>query len=196
MWWTLVSKVADLPDPKGPFPQPSNQQVSDFYVRLGIAVAAWQIIENDLVYTYGRTIRTEDFKSLAASFHTPISFRVRLDMTDAAIDQSAVSEVTKQEWKKLYERLGRQAKRRNLIAHSLVLFDPKRTNLVEQLFLAPHLTNPAKAPVTFKKGEVLHQSNLDEMIATFKALQLSLQKFNQALIHDTNNIEVSAHGAA
>lgn len=48
MRWMLMSKVADLPPPQGPFPEPSKTQIGDFYVRLGMTIAAWQFVEASL----------------------------------------------------------------------------------------------------------------------------------------------------
>jgi hypothetical protein len=41
-------------------PKPSDQQISDFYVRLGLVIAAWQFVEAALVYAYGKKSHRRD----------------------------------------------------------------------------------------------------------------------------------------
>ena len=162
-------------------PRPTEIQVGDFYVRLGMTVAAWQFVETSLIHIYASAVRATQYNALAASFHTPASFRARLDMTNEAVEHSDLDANLKDVWTKLYKRLATKSLRRNRLTHSIVLFDPKRSPSDKQLFLAPNVSDPTRASQSFAPGEIITQSELDEMMHVFETLHSDLMAFHQTL---------------
>lgn len=181
MFWMLMGETSDLPSPSGPFPEPDRQQIGDFYVRLGMTIAAWQFVESSLIMIYASAVRATQYNALASSFHTPTNFRVRLDMTNEAVLHCGLDTDLTTEWGKIYEKAKTKAKRRNQLAHAIVLFDPKRTNAQNQLFLVPHLLDPAKSPQDFGQGNVITQPELDAMLASFERLHEILMQFQRKM---------------
>ncbi len=178
MLWMLCSKVADLPPQGGPIPEPTATQVGDFYVRVGMAIAAWQFVEASLFNIYASAVRSNQYASLGAAFHMPTSFRVRLDMTNEAVTHSDLAAPLKEEWNLIRERMAKKSGRRNKLIHGVVMFDPKRPQANQQLFIAPNVMNPAKR---FDETDIIRQSDLEAMLQVFEALAAELEQFRRKL---------------
>lgn len=180
MLWLNTYKVKDLPEPKKPVEDPKPEIIGDFYVRLGMAVAAWQFVEHSLIHTYARIVNAKNYKALAASFHIPVSFKARLDMTNAAIEQADLPKEYPTKWKKLYKSAGEKSKRRNEIAHSLVIFDPsKKTS--QQMFLVKSVFNPATTIKLTKQSSIITMKELEELKNGFEKLHKDIVDFDQSL---------------
>ena len=164
-------------------PQPTDQQLSDFYVRLGMAMAAWQFIESVLVYLFSRALGSSATDPVAAAFHTPTNFRTRLDMTNEAMKRSLATPDLRTEWSKLYDRAVEKGKRRNRLAHSVVFFDPQHKKANRQLFISPSFGDPTRFDSKFSPKAIITQSQLDDMINMFNQLYDDLAGFHVKLLH-------------
>ena len=183
MIWMLVCKVAELPSPgNGPFPEPSKEETGDFYVRLGMTIAAWQFVESSLFTIYQcafdpQRLSGASMEALSAAFHQPPGFRTRLDMTNAAIQHSSFDPAIKDEWNKLYTRALKRSKRRNVLAHAIVCFQPYERLPGKQLFLSGGLTNAATRQLALDDANIITQKQLDEMRVSFQELANALSQF-------------------
>jgi hypothetical protein len=182
MIYILVCKVAELPDPLKSMPKPSDQQLSDFYVRLGMAIAAWQFVESNLINVYAIATKSFGQQAVAASFHVPTSFKIRLDMTNEAVMRSGSSQDLIDEWGKLYKRLRAKGDRRNKIAHSVVIWQPQRKNPNKHLFLAASPQDPIRATSTeFNDAEIITQNDLENLMKAFSDLENDISTFYRKL---------------
>jgi len=178
-----VAKVAELKKP-AEMPKPTDKQISDFYVRLGVTLAAWQFVEVAIFNIYASVIGAESkdhYNALAASFHTPMSFQIKLNMTDQAIQWACQDASLITEWDKLYKRTHNKNQRRNKIVHSMVMFDPSRQGDNEQLFLSQNIADPKRFDPNFSAGSVISQTELDAALEVFIALQQDLHYFHLRL---------------
>jgi hypothetical protein len=177
MIYILVCKVEELPDPTAPMPTPDSDQIGDFYVRLGMAIAAWQFVEADLVHVYSASVKSWGHDAIAASFHVPTSFRVRLNMTDEAVGRAGLPVNLVDEWKALYKRLRKKGDRRNDIAHSVVIWQPQRKDRNKHLFLAASPSDPTRSATEFHDKDIITQNDLDNLISAFSKLGNDVTKF-------------------
>ena len=161
-------------------PKPSDQQISDFYVRLGLVIAAWQFVEAALVYAYGKAIGATNPTPLTASFHVPTNISVRLSMTDQAVKRSGIDAALLSEWEKLSAQVSQKMKRRNKLAHSIVIFDPHKKP-DRQLFLSPNVDDPTRFDPLFSPGSIITRPELDDMLKVFEELHQRLTEFHQRL---------------
>src|SRR3954453_11896353 len=166
MLWILAGKEADRPPASGPMPQPTPSQISDFFVRFGLTIAAWQLVESSLFNIYARVIGARNHDSLSASFHTPTNFRTKLQMTDEAVKRSNIDTVLIDEWNKINVSATKRSKRRNSIAHSVVVFTPTEKDSSRQLFLSPNMSDVSRFS-GFTPGEIIIQSELDGIRKSF-----------------------------
>lgn len=177
MRWMLSVKTEDLPPPAGPFPEPDADEQMAFFVRLGMTIAAWQLVESSLVIIYVRAIRTGNWNGASAAFHVPSGFKNRLDMANEAMQRSGLNSEWLDRWDKLYKRLSDKSKRRNELAHGMVLFNPKRRHK-DRLFVSPNVMDPSnnarEAP-----GEIITLTELDGMLKTFEKLGDDVSDFWQ-----------------
>lgn len=181
MRWMLICKKEELPPPQGPFPEPTPEQQTNFFVRLGMALSAWQITESSLVAIYAYAVRTSNYAGVAASFHVPISFKVRLDMTNEAVQRSGIDDYGLRRWNKLYTKISRKNSRRNQFAHSVVCFDPKRKPK-SQLFLAPPPSNPNNSIAAIAPSDVISASDLEAMLLSFEKLNQDMWVFLEEVL--------------
>jgi hypothetical protein len=128
-----------------------GQQV--FFEHLGRAIGNWQLVEMQLFRVYARLLRCENVEVASAAFHSIIGFRVRLEMTNAAA-QVALTGTLLDRWTSFYNRTARQSKRRNDLAHFVVIYRLGRPTIPEHgPFLEPSIfdvtrkPNPAHKPI-------------------------------------------------
>ena len=145
-----------------------------------MTIAAWQFVESSLIDLYYIAVRAKNYPAVAASFHTPTNFRVRLDMTNEAVSRSIADKALLAKWAKLYDRAVEKAKRRNKLAHVIVLFDPKKQKPNKQLFLAPHLNDP-RHDQNLEQGKIITQPELEAMMRVFEKLRSDIDAFRQHL---------------
>jgi hypothetical protein len=163
-------------------PQPTLSQISDFFTRLGLTIAPWQIVESSLFNIYARVIGARNYDGPSASFHTPTNFRTRLQMTDEAVKRSNMEAALIDEWNKIYISATKRSKRRNAIAHSVVIFKPTEKDSGRQLFLSPNISDIGRFSGSFKPGEIILQSELEEMMKSFDSPNERMAMFLLKLI--------------
>jgi hypothetical protein len=178
MYYLFSCKVEDLPPPGGLPPEPTAAQIGDFYVRIGLTVAAWQFVETSLFNIYACAVRSKQYAALGAAFHMPTSFRVRLSMADEAVAHSDLDQALKTEWETISSRLAKKSSRRNQLIHGIVMFDPKRPQLDQQLFISSNVLNPS---MKWADADFIRQSDLDAMLQVFDSLHNELETFRRKL---------------
>ncbi len=99
---------------------PEQERV--FFEALGRAFGQWQHVEMQLFRVYARLIRPANAEVASAAFHSVINFNTRLGMTNAAAHLAVAGSAMLSTWNPLYNRAGRQAKRRNELAHFAVVY--------------------------------------------------------------------------
>lgn len=187
MLWMLVCKVEELPTPGGPRPEPAKEEIGDFYVRLGMAIAAWQHVESSLFSIYQccfdphRSLASS-MASLNAAFHQPAGFRTRLDMTNTAFECSPFDGAIKGDWGKLYTRALRRSQRRNALTHAVVCFQPYERPPGQQLFLSTGISKMATRQHAFDAEHTITQKELDEMRISFEQLEDAFSEFFGRLV--------------
>jgi hypothetical protein len=169
-------------EPTTPPPAPETAEYYAFFSILGRAIAAWQMVEGILFIIFRELVRPgplEGARPLSAAFHTAPSFRGRLDMTNAAAKE-AMPENLFEEWKKLYTRTIYRAKRRNVVAHSVVAFEPFAKPPRARLYIRPNVVDAKRSPplpLEINQKEIIKIKELTEMGASFEALHEDLLQF-------------------
>ena len=102
-------------------------------------------------------------------------------MTTEAVKHSDINANLKDTWRKLFKRLEATSKRRNRVAHSIVMFDLKRAHTDRAFFLAPNVSDPKRAAKTFARREIISEPELEEMINEFGQLYEDLMTYHQTL---------------
>ena len=69
-----------------------------------------------------RLVKPSNAEVASAAFHSVINFNVRLGMTNAAAHVTLAGDPLLPIWNPLYNRAGRQAKRRSELAHFAVVY--------------------------------------------------------------------------
>ena len=181
MLWLTVSSAKSLPNPNV-MPEPTREQIGEFYLRLGSAVASWQFVEASLGLIFSSAIGTSptSYKAVLAAFHTPTNFRTRLDMTNEAVERATSENALITKWHSLRGRTRNQSKTRNAIAHSIVMFDPSKKTK-NQLFLSPNVSDPTRFSGQFSQKNIITQTDLENAQANFEALNQELWDFAHEL---------------
>jgi hypothetical protein len=99
-------------------PDPKTEQ--EFYAALGYALSRWQKVEMELFRVYERVVGTASLASRAA-FHSIINFNSRLGMTNAAAEISLANTPQLDEWRALSKELDKMVRKRNILAHFVVV---------------------------------------------------------------------------
>ncbi len=98
------------------------EQERAFFEAVGRAFGVWQHVEMQLFRVYARLIRPENAEVASAAFYSVVNFNTRLGMTNAAAHVALAGNAALSVWSALHNRAGRQAKRRNELAHFAVVY--------------------------------------------------------------------------
>jgi hypothetical protein len=98
------------------------EQERAFFEAVGRAFGLWQHVEMQLFRVYARLIRPENAEVASAAFYSVVNFNTRLGMTNAAAHVALARSAALSVWNPLHNRAGRQAKRRNELAHFAVVY--------------------------------------------------------------------------
>src|SRR5690349_12368122 len=98
-----------------------------FLETLGHAITQWQAVEMELFRIFARLVRCERYNTASAAFHSVVNFGTRLDMTHAAALVELGDSPLLKTWNSLYNRLYKRSKRRNHLAHFMLLYEPAKT---------------------------------------------------------------------
>jgi hypothetical protein len=160
-------------------PTSIQEQQRLFFERLGRAVGNWQLVEMQLFRVYARLARCENADVASAAFHAIVGFRVRLDITDAAA-QTALTGQTLAAWDALYRRTRRLSKRRNLLAHFVVVYGINKPTLPEHgPFLQPSVFDVTRRPKPTDKP--IDASRIKAMGDSFTRLSNTFSSFADKL---------------
>jgi hypothetical protein len=99
-----------------------QEQERIFFENLGRALGKWQLVEMQLFRVYARLIRCENAEVASAAFHSIVNFRTRLGMTDAAARVALADSPLLGRWNALRNRASKRSRRRNLLAHFVVVY--------------------------------------------------------------------------
>lgn len=98
------------------------EQERAFFEAVGRAFGLWQRVEMQLFRIYARLIRPDNAEVASAAFHSVVNFNTRLGMTNAAAHVALAGNSALSLWNPLHNRAGRQAKKRNELAHFTVVY--------------------------------------------------------------------------
>ena len=104
------------------YPMDFPEQERVFFEAVGRAFGVWQHVEMQLFRVYARLIRPENAEVASAAFYSVVNFNTRLGMTNAAAHVALAGNAALSVWNALHNRAGRQAKRRNELAHFAVVY--------------------------------------------------------------------------
>jgi hypothetical protein len=128
------------------------EQERAFFEAVGRAFGQWQHVEVQLFRVYARLVRPDNGEVASAAFHSVINFNTRLGMTNAAAHVALAGTSSLSVWNPLYNRAGRQAKRRNELAHFAVVYGVNPPNPSEfGPFLQPSVFNVVERDTAKKK---------------------------------------------
>ena len=156
-----------------------QEQESPFFEALGRAIGNWQLVEMELFRVYERLVRCENSGVASAAFHSIIGFRIRLDITDAAAEV-ALQEPLLSAWRTLSARTVRQSKRRNSLAHFVVVYGVNPPAMAAYgPFLRPSIFDVTRKP---RAGDQpIDIQRIRRMGQAFDLLARSIQAFVTSL---------------
>lgn len=153
----------------------------NFYVRLGMFMAAWQFIEAGLgsIYLVCLKIPSDRYESAKAAFYRCSDFNTRLEMTADAVKYSDLQENLKTEWASLKKQLKSCCENRNKIAHGVVYWAPYEEEFGDkEMFVEDNLDNPKYKA----KSKKFYFSDLEDMTIDFDKKSDLLNDFLQKII--------------
>jgi len=123
---------------------PIQSEYEQFYIAYGECLAAWTIVETNLLATYIRILAAPEYKVASAVFYSTTGFRAKLDMVNAAITNSSLVSAEKlKQWAILHKHCGGQTKHRNALAHHTVYFGRLTEHGERKMFIA-HSRTPGE----------------------------------------------------
>jgi len=126
------------------YPKPS--QVKTFYAAMGRTIAAWQYVESQLYEVYRSATGAQVPGAEAAAFFSVPAFRVKLNMTSAAVKFAHYGErILLAEWGTLAKRAQKKSERRNQIAHGAVWTQFLEQREERKIYIGPNLGDPREA---------------------------------------------------
>lgn len=94
-----------------------QEHYDDFLKTFASTLLAWQFVENNLFLVFNFLVGHKKPAVLSAVYHSISSLKLRLDIVDAAAAVVLEDTPYLKEWKKLPERIRRNSKKRNYLAH-------------------------------------------------------------------------------
>ena len=161
MRYIPIGPSSDRPGSEG-HQVPSESEYREFYVAYGEAMAAWAIVEQNLLAVFHFHTAPREYAVGSGIYWKLQGFRARLDVTDAAVEASGRSADELKEWKRISEKLGRKSKSRNKLAHYTPCYGREREGLERQMFLGD-----PKSPFS---NSVIKKRDLEEWAASFDLL--------------------------
>jgi hypothetical protein len=93
----------------------------NFLELFAFTITGWQNVEVNLLLIYGYFINSRNGPAMAASFNAVVNFQTRLSMTDAAAQIACEGSPLLVEWDLLHKRLREQSRKRNHLAHFMLM---------------------------------------------------------------------------
>ncbi len=182
MHYMIVATVEQLKSfTPGTAPRPSPEIESNFYAHVGVVISAWQFVEEMIWHIYERTIGLSSSRPLAASFYSAHGFRARLEMVNSAILQSTdIAEQRVVEWQSIYKHAVAKSKRRNALAHSIVVFHLDSSGKTGELYMRPSTSNANRSALRAfptPQEDRIGIDHLDQMYQSFERLRVELFEY-------------------
>lgn len=157
-----------------------QEQQRLFFERLGHALGQWQLVEMQLFRVFARLMRCENAQVASAAFHSVISFATRLDMTEAAAKVGIADQAMFSRWHALHNRAVKRSKRRNLLAHFIVIYGVNAATVAEHgPFLQPSIFDVTRQPAP--RDTRLDGARIKAIGASFERLSNDLRLFADSL---------------
>jgi hypothetical protein len=93
---------------------------------------------------FNRMMWAPNVRATSTVFHSTINFRARLDMMDSAADFAFEAGELKSNWQKLKNQIAHASQRRNVIVHSVEVFDNRKDESSHAMFLSPNFVDENK----------------------------------------------------
>lgn len=160
----------------------SEQEYVEFLALVGNAIGQWAYIEDKLLDIFIRAIGVsgEKIDRARAAYHATINFRIKLDMTNAAL-RTYLDETQAQDWGRIYRRLEKKARKRALVSHSHVTRVVEGVDGTSTPKIRPNPTNPTKRQSYFSGAEDIDSKKLIEITKDFVQMQRDLAAFLKEL---------------
>lgn len=147
-----------------------------FMALLGEAIASWSVVEMDLNEVTVSFVSDDDRDSIRVGFFKLEGFRAKLAFADGVVASKLAAEHF-EDWTKLVNRLDRQSKSRNRIAHFPVGMDRKE-GAGRRVTLSPWLISvPVDPAIKPPPRTIIVASDLLKFIGEFLALSNALENF-------------------
>ena len=157
---------------------PEQERV--FFEAVGRTFGMWQHVEMQLFRIYARLIRPDNAEVASAAFHSVVNFSTRLGMTNAAAHVALAGSPALAVWNPLHNRTGRQAKRRNELAHFAVVYGVNPPTHPEfGPFLQPSIFNVTERETAKQKR--IDASKIRDAGTSFTRLADDLRAFADGL---------------
>ena len=110
----------------------SDDPAGKFYIRLGVALGEWQMVELWLFHLYWLLIGSPDKDIAAISFYQLNQFRKQLEITNELAKFRLKGGQLNEDWGKLHDRIFRAMRRRNEMVHTsfITIIDGPQETLI------------------------------------------------------------------
>ena len=162
-------------------PRPTSEELGNFQAALGSAVAAWQLVEMMLQFTFQAVIESPHRSAVSAVYHSVVNFRARLEMIDAAMEKKHGGTDILNEWKAISGTVSKQSRRRNNLAHSIIYFEPEAKEGL-RIFMAQSITVPKMlGDIKKVKTGAIYYKDMLEITQSFETTRSSLMVFSMTM---------------
>ena len=156
-----------------------------FYEALGIAVAQWQHVEEQLCNLYLWTSATDHLQLASAVFYATSDFFHKLQITDASVrNANTLSPEFISSWDSLRVRLLREWEAFNSLIHFTIVFENQKVSSKDGLKLKSNYSRPStfsRRRKAMAAGTVLDRQGLDRIANGFVELQVALLGLSQSI---------------
>jgi hypothetical protein len=158
---------------------PQTELGRDFYFNLGIAIAHWQQVELALTQLFVILIQAEG-GAASAALNSVQSFRTRVQMVRAAAAVRLKAPLL-DECMKICERLEDKARKRNQLAHYMVMTDIREQDgrLLADYYLSPSFFDGAKRWRHGNSPPKLSANDFKSRTASFDKISGELWEFSE-----------------
>jgi hypothetical protein len=152
------------------------KQRSEFFAAIGEAVSAWQHVELMLYRVYECLIEPGKIAACNAAFYAVRDFRLKLDITNAAAEQSLMRSPLLEKWRKLSKKAGNRSIKRNHIVHFIVLSTNDTLRIEDRIYLSPNVFNFTHM-FSDNKNKTMNLKQVREAAQSFRLTAGNLYRF-------------------
>ena len=155
-----------------------------FYSALGQALAQWASVEHSLFELYCVAVQSHksNYAALSASYHVVSGFRTRLEMVDYALKFFLKKDSDISKWKSLKDRARKKSRKRNHLAHFMVINHVFNDEKEESYYLSPSIVD-GKAAIDCGDDEKYQYDTkkLEQLQPVFGKLAMDIKTFIRSL---------------